>query len=150
MNLVEARGAGGFLQVVANLVAFAVDRGNHRTGRNSQAEQRGFGKLQARFDGLRHRIGGAEPVKMARMVGVAGARNDQHIGAHGAHMGDDVVDQLVVVDGDDDAGGICQAAGFEKFLVCGVAVIDVLTLPAVVRHGRGIRNRRRGRKCRAA
>ena len=48
-----------------------------------------------------------------------------------------LVDQIAVVDGDNDAGGIGQAADFEKFRIGGVAVIDVVTVAAVVRHGRG-------------
>ncbi len=143
MNPPQSGCASGLLQGVADFVALFVDRRDHRPGRNAESHQRRFGKLQARFDGLRHRVGGAELIKMTRMVGVPRPRDDDHIGAHGAHMLDHVVDQVMGMDRDDDAGGAAKAADFEKFRIGGVAVIDVMTVAAVARHGRGIRNRPR-------
>lgn len=36
--------------------------------RNAEADQRGLGKLQARLDGLRHRIGCADRIEVAGMM----------------------------------------------------------------------------------
>jgi hypothetical protein len=103
-----------------------VNRGDHRTGRQSKTHQRGFGQLQARFDGFRHGIGRAEAIEMARVIGVARPRNDQHVRPHSAHVLDDFVDQIVGVDSDDDACGIGEAANFQELWIGGVAVIHTV------------------------
>ena len=88
-------------------------------------------KLQARFDGFRHRIGDADGIEMAGVGGVAGARDDEHFRPHRAHHAHDLADGRLVVDGDDDGGGLHHAAALEKGRVGGVAVVD-LAAPAPI------------------
>ena len=77
--------AGGLLQLVAELVALLVDGGDHRAGGQAEADERRLRELQAGLDGLRHRVGDADRVEVAGMRGIAGARDDQHIGPQRAH-----------------------------------------------------------------
>ena len=137
------------LQGVADLVALFVDRGDHRPGRHAQSDQRRFGELQARFDGLRHGIGGAEAVKMAGMLGVARARDDENIGPHRAHMLDHVVDELRVWMVMMTPAAVARPQASRNRRIGGVAVINVVAVAAVARHGEAHRNRRRYRECRA-
>ena len=75
---------------------------------------------------------------MARVIGVARARDNQYIWPQRAHMFDDVVDQMMRVDGDDDSGGIGEAANLKELLVGGVAVLAVVAVAAVAGHPRGV------------
>ena len=94
--------AGRLLQLVAELVALLVDGGDHRPGRQAQADERRFRKLQAGLDGLRHGVGDADRIEMAGVRGVAGARDDEDVGSQRARHAHDLVDRRLVVDGDDD------------------------------------------------
>jgi len=67
------------LQCVSELVALLMDGRDHQTHRNSDIDKQGFGKLQARLDRLRHRIGDLEIIKPSGVRCVTGTRDDREI-----------------------------------------------------------------------
>ena len=69
----------------AQLGALLVDRGDHRAHRHAEIDQHRLGQLQRGFERLGHRVGGAGPVELGGMVGIAGAGDDGEIGAPAAH-----------------------------------------------------------------
>ena len=79
-----------------------------------------------------------ELIEMAGVRGVARPRDDEDIGPQRADMRHDVVDFALGMDGDDDAGRMCQSAGLEEFRVAGVAVKHLVPLAAVAGHRRGV------------
>ena len=70
------RGAAVALNTAAQFSPLFVDRGNDEAHRHAKIHKDGLGKLQARFDRFRHRIGHALCVKPFRMFRVAGAGDD--------------------------------------------------------------------------
>ena len=72
--------------LLAQLGALLVDRGDHRAHRHAEVDQHRLGQLQRGFERLGHRVGRAGPVELGGMLGVAGAGDDGEVGAPGAHL----------------------------------------------------------------
>ena len=123
----------GLLQRAPDLIALFVNRGDGEPGRHAQSDQGRFGKLQARFDRLGHGVGRTEHVKVARVIGIAGARNDENVRTHGADVRHHLVDQPRRVNRNDDASRLGKPAGFEKLRIGGVAGVDVMALAPIAR-----------------
>src|SRR4029434_4289906 len=114
--------------------------GNHRSGRHAEPDEGGFRELQTGLDGLRHGVGNADRVEMAGMGVVAGARgrDDEDVGAQRAGHADDLVDGVLVVDGDDHGRRLEQAAALQERRLGGVAVVDLAAAAAPFGHGGGV------------
>ena len=71
--------------LLAQLGALLVDRGDHRAHRHAEIDQHRLRKLQRGFERLGHRVGRAGPVELGGMRRIAGAGDDGEIGAPAAH-----------------------------------------------------------------
>jgi hypothetical protein len=94
--------------LLAELVALLVDRGDHRPHRHTQIDQHGFGKLKRAFECFGHGVAGPDAIELRGMVRIAGAHDDRQVGRERAQLAHDAQREHGLVHGHDDGAGLFE------------------------------------------
>ena len=112
--------------------------GDHEARRHPHVDERGLAELQARLDGFRHRVGGAEIVEPARMLGVAGAGHDREVAPLRPRRFHHLFGDPGIVQRHHEPEGGPESAFLEEIVPPAVAVIDRGAGVALATHEPGV------------